>query len=188
MVMSEIVSPKYAKVIARIQSGTMSRTELSKLKRNAEEKLKQGDADAQQVLAAMDTAVPDDAYILFMGFCPDAAFSGRLDIEWKEKGICRFDWPESAHQQERFESICKGDLVVLKKREKFGKTMKLYGHGRVTALATDENNVRFLQMEWSAQNSEIEVPLLGCNSTVDIRTMDVVEAEMPAEFFQWLKN
>lgn len=99
--MPETVSPKYAKVITRIQSGTMSRAELSQLKRNAEEKLKQGDADAQQVLDAMDVAVPDDAYILFMGFCPDAAFSGRLDIEWKEKGICRFDWPESAHQQER---------------------------------------------------------------------------------------
>ena len=58
----------------------------------------------------------------------------------------------------------------------------------MAGLATDEHNVRFLQMEWSAQNNEIEVPLLGCNSTVDIRTMDVVEAEMPAEFFQWLQG
>ena len=66
--MSEVTNAKYAKVIARIQSGTMSRAELSKLKRNAEEKLKQGDAAAQQVLDAMDVAVPDDAYILFMGF------------------------------------------------------------------------------------------------------------------------
>lgn len=186
--MSEVVNSKYAKVVARIQSGTMSRPELSKLKRNAEEKLAQGDSAAQQVLDAMDYAVPADEYILFMGFCPDADISCRLDIEWKEKGICRFDWPESTHQQERFESICKGDLVVLKKREKFGKTMKLYGHGRVSALATDENNVRYLKMQWSAQNNEIEMPLLGCNSTVDIRTMDVVEAEMAPEFFQWLQG
>ena len=54
--MSEVTNAKYAKVIARIQSGTMSRAELSKLKRNAEEKLKQGDAAAQQVLDAMDVA------------------------------------------------------------------------------------------------------------------------------------
>lgn len=186
--MSEVVSSKYAKVVARIKSGTMSRAELGTLRRNAQEKLLQGDEEARHVLAAMDYAVPNDEYILFMGFCPDATIAGRLDIEWKQQGICRFDWPESAHQQERFESICKGDLVVLKKREQFGKTMKLYGHGRVVALATDENNVRYLKMNWSAQNEELEVPLLGCNSTVDIRTMQVVEAEMPVEFFHWLQG
>lgn len=186
--MSVVVSNKYASVVARVQSGTMSRAELGKLRRNAQEKLLRGEQDAQQVLAAIDYAVPSDEYILFMGFCPGADFSGRLDIEWKDKGICRYDRAHRVAQQERFESICKGDLVVLKKREQFGKTMKLFGHGRVAALATDENNVRYLKMNWSAQNEEIEVPLLGCNSTVDIRTMQVVEDEMPAEFFTWLQG
>lgn len=79
--MTVIDNAKYAKMVARIQSGTMSLAELIKLKRNAEKKLKQGDAQAQKVLDAMDITVPDDAYILFMGFCPAADFNGRLDIE-----------------------------------------------------------------------------------------------------------
>ncbi len=180
--------PKYHKVISRVLHGGMVRAELAQLRRNALAKLQQGDSAAQRVLDAINSAVPADAYILFMGFCPDANIAGRLDIQWKEQGICRFDWPESTHQQERFDSICPGDLVVLKKREQFGKTMKLYGHGRVIALATDEQNIRYLKMAWSAQHEVIEMPLLGCNSTVDIRTMNVVEAEMPAEFFQWLQG
>lgn len=178
---------KYDKVIERIKSGSMSRADIVKLKQNAEDKLSKGDSDAKYVLDAINAAVPTDSYILFMGFCPEADFSKRLDIEWKEKGICRFDYYVSEHQVERFNSICKGDLVVLKKREKIGKTMKLYGHGRVSGVAYDANNVRFLEMDWSTQDEIIEVPLLGCNSTVDIKTIEAVEAEMPEAFYNWLK-
>jgi len=28
---------------------------------------------------------------------------------------------------------------------------------------------------------------MGCNSTVDIRTIEAVENEMPEEFYTWLK-
>jgi len=178
---------KYEKVIERIKSGEMSRADLVKLKRNAEDKYSSGDADAKYVLDAINHAIPTDSYILFMGFCPGADFSERLDTEWKEKGICRFDYLESEHQLERFNSICKGDLVVLKKREKFGKTMKLYGHGRVSSVAYDESNTRYLVMDWSPQEAIIEVPLMGCNSTVDIKSIEAVEAEMPKEFYQWLE-
>ena len=38
---------------------------------------------------------------------------------------------EGERQVEQFNTIYSGDLVVMKKREEFGKTMKLYGHGRV---------------------------------------------------------
>jgi len=122
-----------------------------------------------------------------MGFCPGADFSRRLDTEWKEKGICRFDYLESEHQLEKFSTICKGDLVVLKKREKFGKTMKLYGHGRVSSIAYDKNNVRYLVMDWSPQEMIIEVPLMGCNSTVDVKSIEAVEDDMPEEFYKWLE-
>ena len=123
-----------------------------------------------------------------MGFCPDADFDERLDTHWEAEGICRFDYLESAAQLERFASICVGDLVVLKKREQFGKTMKLFGHGRVTGIDHDDDGVRFLKVHWSGQDQVIEVPLLGCNSTVDIRGIEAVEAEMPDEFYQWLKD
>jgi len=179
---------KYEKVISRIKSGEMSRAELVQLKRNADEKFKQGDSEAKLVLDAINNATPTDSYMLFMGFCPGADFNERLDIEWRQKEICRFDYHESEHQVERFNSICKGDLVVLKKREQFGKTMKLYGHGRVSGIEYDENQVRFLKMKWSNQEDVIEVPLMECNSTVDIRTIEAVEDEMPEAFYKWLET
>lgn len=178
---------KYDKAVERVGIGEMSRTDLLKIKRNAEDKLASGDTEAQLVLDAINHAEPVDSYILFMGFCPGADFNERLDTSWKEQGICRFDYLESEHQAERFNSICKGDLVVLKKREKFGRTMKLYGHGRVKSIAYDKDNVRYLIMDWSDQDEEIEVPLMGCNSTVDVKSAQAVEDEMPAEFYEWLK-
>jgi hypothetical protein len=179
---------KYQKPIDKINSGTMSRDDLCRLKRNAEEKLAQGDTAAADVLSAIKFAKPADTYVLFMGFCPDADFNNRLDVEWKEKGVCRFDYLESEPQAERFNTICAGDLVILKKREVFGKTMKLFGHGRVKSFAFDENNIRYLVMDWSEQEEIIEVPLMACNSTVDIKSIEAVEDEMPDEFYQWLKT
>lgn len=178
---------KYEKVIDRVKSGSMSRADLVKLKRNADDKYAAGDSDASYVLDAINNATPADSYILFMGFCPSADFSERLDIEWREKEICRFDYLESEHQADRFNTMCRGDLVVLKKREKFGKTMNLYGHGRVKSVAYDDDNTRYLNMNWSAQENTIEVPLMGCNSTVDIKSIEAVEGEMPEEFYQWLE-
>ena len=178
---------KYIKAVERVRSGEMSRSDLARLKRNAEQKLATGDEEARQVLDAINNATPTDSYVLFMGFCPGADFSERLDTEWKKQGICRFDYLESEHQAERFNSICKGDLVVLKKREKFGKTMKLYGHGRVKTVAYDDDQIRYLKMDWSDQDQVIEVPLMGCNSTVDVKSIEIVEDEMPQEFYEWLK-
>ena len=66
------------------------------------------------VLDAINIAIPEDAYILFMGFCPGAEFNNRLDSDWKEQGVCRFDYGKSEHQVERFNTICTGDLVILK--------------------------------------------------------------------------
>lgn len=177
---------KYQEIINKVTSGSMSRVELNKLKINAERKLSQGDDEAIDVIEAISIAKPEDDYILFMGFCPGADFNERLDLEWKEKGICRFDYLESEVQLERFTRICAGDLVVLKKREVFGVSMKLYGHGRVTKVSYDDDNVRYLNVDWSNQKEIIEVPLMGCNSTVDIKSMEDVEGEMPESFFNWL--
>ena len=65
--------------------------------------------------------------------------------------------------------------------------MTLYGHGRVRLVVYDDNDRRYLQMDWSDQNEIIEAPLMGCNSTVDIRTIEAVEDAMPEEFWSWLK-
>ena len=70
----------------------------------------------------------------------------------------------------------------------FGKTMKLHGYGRVKAVAYDQNNVRYLIMDWADQEEIIEVPLMGANSTVDIRTIEAVEDVMPEKFYKWLSG
>lgn len=177
---------KYQKVIERIASGSMSRNDLMKLKNNADAKLMDGDKDSEYVLNAINNAVPADSYILFMGFCPDANVDNRLDVEWKEKGICRFDYLESERQLNRFNEIYAGDLVVLKKIKKWGKSMELFGHGRVKSIAYDKDDIRYFNMDWSDQEQVIEVPLMGCNSTVDVKSIEQVNDEMPEEFYEWL--
>ena len=47
---------KYQKAIDRVKSGKMPRVEVVKLRRNAEQKLAEGDQDAEVVLAAIDNA------------------------------------------------------------------------------------------------------------------------------------
>jgi len=179
---------KYQKIIDRIVSDGMSRADLLKLQQNAQEKLKQGDVEAKSVIDAISISKPLDDYVLFMGFCPGADFGGRRDTEWKKKRICRYDVIEDKVQVSRFDSICMGDFVVLKKREQFGKTMKLYGHGRVNSIGYDAQGRRFLKIDWSAQDQVIEVPLMGCNSTVDIRSIETVHQEMPEAFYQWINE
>lgn len=179
---------KYEKILETISSGRLDRSKLAKIRRNAEAARQNGDEDAQAVIDAINISVPSDDYILFMGFCPDADSDNRLDVEWKEKGICEFDWEESTHQMAAFQEICPGDLVVLKKIEKFGKTMKVFGYGRVEAVAIDDNGFRYLKMNWSSQEQVIEVPLMGCGSTVNVKPMATVEVQMPKEFFEWLRN
>jgi hypothetical protein len=178
---------KYQSTIDKIRSKTYSRAQLVRMRANAEDKLQQGDKDAKTVLDEIDRTEPTDESIVFMGFCPAATMDNRLDIEWKKNGICTFIFLDSPHQLERFNNIWPGDLIVLKKRHVFGKTMQLYGHGRVTGVQYDTRGDRYLLMNWSSQAEVIEVPLMACNSTVDVKTIEQVEAEMPESFYTWLK-
>lgn len=177
---------KYQNKIDQLRKGSLTRAQIAVLQENAKRLLNKGDEDAKFVLDEIQYSKPTDTSILFMGFCPEADFSNRLDIHWKEQGICRFDYLESEVQLNRWYEVCVGDLIVLKKREKFGKTMKLYGFGRVIKICRDEEHVRYFDVDWAEQSTEIEVPLIGCNSTVDIKSMALVEQEMPAEFWYWL--
>lgn len=177
---------KHQKTLDKIRSGAYTRADLIKLRANAKALQKSGDDDAAVVVAEIDGTSPIDKSMVFMGFCPGANFDNRLDMEWKEKGICTFNFLQSEQQLSRFNDIWPGDLIILKKRQQFGKTMLLYGHGRVTGTKYDENNTRYLDMHWSMQGQIIEVPLMGCNATIDIRTIEQVEAEMSPDFYSWL--
>lgn len=179
---------EHEKLINNIRNGIFSRKELQAIRKNAEYLLKNGRPSASTVINEIDLACPSDEKIIFMGFCPNADIANRLDIEWKGKGICTFDFPESEVQLARFNDIWPGDLIVLKKRQVFGKTMQLYGHGRVTGIKYYHENNRYLEMKWSNQDEVIEVPLMGCNSTVDVKNIEQVHAEMPDAFYTWLGN
>lgn len=183
---TETIQHEISTVIDRIRNGGYGRSDLIKLHSNAKAMQAKGDADAAAVFTELGIATPFDKAIIFMGFCPGADFARRLDKEWKRKGICEFKWRESKAQHDRFCEIWPGDLIVLKKREQFGKTMRLYGHGRVAGVKHDVDDDRYLLMDWSDQNQVIEVPLMGCNSTVEVRTIEQVEEAMPAAFFDWL--
>ena len=177
---------KYQKIIDAIKFGKMSRADLFELRNNAIFKQKQGDQDAHYVVEAVNHASPHDDCVLFMGFCPSADTSNRLDVDWKEKGICYYDYLENEVQTNRFGTICAGDLVILKKNAILGKTMTLHGFGRVIQIAYDDTNIRYLKMIWSAQESVIKVPAMAATVTVNIRLMSQVEQVMPPAFADWL--
>ena len=178
---------KHKKTIDKIRSQHYTRLDLVKLRSNAEAMRMKGDFDAQHVIDEIDRAVPKDKAMVFMGFCPGANFDNRLDIEWKEKNICTFTFIESEQQLHRFNDIWPGDQIILKKLQTFGKTMLLYGHGRVVGVKYDQDT-RYLEMNWSSQDEVIEVPHMACNSTVNVRTLEQVAASMPLHFYAWLEQ
>jgi hypothetical protein len=177
----------YKKIIDNIRSKKYIRSELMQMRANVEIKCQSGDKDALIVLDEIDRAEPLDDFVVFMGFCPSASMENRLDMDWKKQGVCTFDFLESEHQLKRFNSIWPGDLIILKKRQVFGETMQLYGHGRVSSIQHNLNGKRHLIMNWSTQEEIIEVPLMACNSTVDIKQIAQVKDVMPDSFFEWLK-
>jgi len=165
----------------------MQRADLVKMKINAQRLLERGDTDAAQVIDAIDEACPAEAEYVFVGFCPGAKVANRQDVKWKSHGICEFIFHQSKRQAKRFNQIAPGDLIILKKRKEIGRTMTLHGHGRVKAICCDDQNQRYLKVDWSKQDKEIEVPLIGANGTIDVRSELTVSKNMPPEFFDWLK-
>ena len=177
--------------IERVRTGQHSRAELVQMKKNAESYLDGGNADAQFLIDEVNgtPVAPLSKEYVFMGFCPGADFDNRQDETWMEEGFCKFDFLESEHQYRRFCDIHVGDVIILKKREKFGETMKLFGHGTVKrVIQAKANGKQYVRVDWVKPEIELEVPLMGCNSTVDVRSIEVVEGSMPAEFWDWMKT
>lgn len=177
--------------IERVRNGKHSRAELVKIRDNAEAALAKGTSDAQFLIDAVNATPVAELHreYVFMGFCPDADFSNRQDEIWMAEGFCKFDFLESEHQYRRFCAIHAGDVIILKKREKFGETMRLFGHGIVNRIVpANATELQYLRVDWVRPAAEIEVPLMGCNSTVDVRSIEVVESSMSAEFWDWMRS
>lgn len=177
----------YDKILKIISEGKLSRAKLVTVREHAQQKIAKGDLDAWQVLKAVDAqAVPDlEREYAFIGFCPGGDIKNRQDMDWIAKGQCVFNFVDSTHQLERFHKIMPGDTIILKKREQFGETMILSRHGKVKRVVEPG---RVLDVDWCQSDQVIEVPLMGANSTVDIRGIATVEKEMPEQFWSWISS
>lgn len=180
------MNAKDQEILTKLRSTSCFRLELLRLRADAQVRWLQGDLESEKLLDAIDQTKPSDDLTVFMGFCPYGLLKNRLDTQWKTQNICTFDFHKSEIQIRRFNKIFPGDLVILKKREVFAVSMRLYGFGRVENVQTDQSGSRSLLMNWSHQGDEIVVPLMGCNSTVNVKSRAQVGDEMPAHYFDWL--
>ena len=122
-----------------------------------------------------------------MGFCPGADITRRRDTMWREKGICDFHFDDSKAQMENFEEQVPGDWIILKKRKSLKEqTMELFGFGQITEKCIDDDGYTVFGMNWSDQMEVLLAPLMGCNATVNLRSLSDVEKAMPREFWGWL--
>ena len=182
-----MISPEQKlKVLKTLASNSLTRSVLEAYRDRIISMMAQQDPSRAELELAFENATPSDSYLVFMGFCPGADFSRRQDTRWRAFGVCEFEYDQSEVQVRRFATIRVGDQIILKKREVYGKTMKLYGHGKVIGVYHSNEGRRVLKMSWHLLDSVIEVPLLGCNSTVNLRKTAIVLRDMPPEFHEWL--
>lgn len=177
--------------INRVQKGQHSREELWQIREHALAYLARGNDDAQFLIDEINQTpvAPLHRHYLFMGFCPGATLENRQDETWMSEGFCKFDFIDSTHQYNRFCKMHAGDVIILKKRDIMQQTMRLFGHGIIKRVVQSQLSVKtYFRVDWFKPETEIDVPLMACNSTVDIRKLGQVEGAMPSEFWEWLKT
>jgi hypothetical protein len=140
---------------------------------------------------AIDTVSvpPLQAEYVFMGYCPGGSLDNRQDDVWIADGICEYDWVSDAIQMTRFYEVMVGDTIILKKRQTYGETMMISAHGKV--LKREQSNKtgkRYFRVDWRVPRDFLIVPLMGCNSTVNTRSLKFVEDVMPKDFWGWLRE
>jgi len=187
----------------RIESGAWDRESILRMRKACIESL---DDPAKATEAETLLKVIDDTKIhktrseyVLMGYCPGGKLENALDEEWIKGGFCEFNYVESQTQIDRFFRIVPGDILILKIRKEFGKTMFIHAWGTVTGTGTRKGSearmghseakawgTPYLKVDWHPQET-LEVPLMGCNYTVNVKTYDQLKKEMPKEFWDWFK-
>ena len=179
--------------IEKIKNGTISRPDRLKVYKNAKSYFQRGilKDDPEEVMLLIETiSVPplQEQYV-FMGYCPNASLENRQDDIWIADGICEFNWVSSEKQLNDFYEIMVGDTIILKKRETFGKTMKISAHGKIIKREESRINKKlYFRVDWRVPKEFLIVPLMGCNATVNPRSIEHVDAEMSEDFWEWLKE
>ena len=176
--------------MARVSGGEMDRTQLLQMKTNAEARLKDNPRIDELLELISKTAVPSlEAEYVFMGYCPGADLSRRRDIEWIRDGFIDFHFIEDDIQHRRYNTIHPPDKIILKKREEIGVSMIIHAYGEVTESAISKSTgLTYHRVDWKIKDKPILVPLLGCNPTVNVRSITQVDEGMTQEFWDWLKQ
>ena len=158
------------------------------MERNARVLIEKGDLGAQGILDALAQVAERDRNIVFMDFCPGGVLRNRLDLDWKKWGNCTFEFQPGNDQLQTFNSISEGALIILKKAQQIGETMRLYGHGRVNSVTHLPSSGNILHMDWSKdQKFEIEIPMLGCVNSVNFVPKASLDTPEFQEFWDWLR-
>ena len=177
----------HAEIIDQVNRSVFMPSQLAAIERRANMLIGKGDLSAQDLLDAVASAAQRDRCIAFLSFCPGGVLRNRLDVMWRKQGNCTFEFHPGNGQSEDFKKIAIGNLLVLKKVQQYGETMRLYGHGRVLGVsATKSGNI--LQVDWSMRpQHELEVPFMGCDRAVNWVETSVLQSVMPKKFWDWLR-
>jgi len=187
--------------IEKIMSGKCSRSEILRIRESAsilikaaiDKPTKKNEAKAKEAaedLSACDGHMPEplSSQYNFMGFCPGADIKRRRDAVWREQGTCEFYFGDNEGQMTAFSLQVPGDWIILKKVQELDKTMTLYGFGKITKRFMDEKGFAYFDVNWNDQSEEILVPLMGCNSDINMKTLERVEKIMGKEFWDWISH
>ena len=178
-----------SKLLQRIQRKEIPRSDLLKIRENAKSLLQKGNAEAAEIIDAINKIGPPklEAMYAFLGFCPGGDIENRQDDKMLKDGIYEYNDISKVKQLEHLTDIMVGDTIILKKRQTFGKTMRIYSYGPVNEVCESRITGKpYFRVEWTTPSEFLEVPLMACNSTVNIRDVANVEKSMPEEFWDWL--
>jgi len=104
---------------------------------------------------------------LFIDFCANNDITQRLDLAWKEKGICELDQMEGTSLDKDLKNLSAANHVILKKNNPNGETMNLFGYGLIRSIKRDDHGKSYLSVWWSKQEQVIEIPLMNCQSNIN---------------------
>ncbi len=187
--------------IERIILGKCSRGEILRIREHAsslikaaiDEPTKENEAkakEASEALSTCDSHMPEplSSQYNFMGFCPGDDIKNREDTKWRDQSTCNFYFEEGKGQVTAFSLQVPGDWIVLKKAQEANETMALYGFGRITKRLMDEKGFIYFDVNWNEQSKKILVPLMGCHSNINMKTLERVEKIMDKVFWNWISH
>ena len=193
-----LVTQKKMSIVDKIKSGGFSRSEILKLRENAQTILKKKPSD-EKALAVIESinhsALSElQTRYFFVAFKPHSKIEDAVDEQWYAGGFYDLQYYEDPVQMGYYHEILCGDVVITKTNATTVRTpgegkMRVFAHGKVTEIVdSDRNNHRWYKVDWKHPAEFLEVPLMGCTKAISHRDIELVEDRMPQEFWEWLAS